>query len=85
MKFKAAFLSALKRVGRISQPLPATRFDNPVAEVVSSPEPLAGPWLGAMRNEGTILGDLIEPVADPDYWEASRARTTVRSYSSPDH
>lgn len=37
----------------------------------SSPKPLSDAWLGAMRGQGTILGDLIEPVADPDEWEAA--------------
>ena len=37
----------------------------------SSLKLLSGEWLGAMRDQGTILGDLIEPVADPDDWEAA--------------
>ena len=42
----------------------------------SPPKPPAGAWLGAMRDQGTILGGLIEPVADPDDWEAAQSRKT---------
>lgn len=69
-KFKATCLSVLERVGRTGQPVLVTRFGKPVAEVVPPPKPPAAEWLGAMRNQGAILGDLIEPVAAPDEWEA---------------
>ena len=38
----------------------------------SPPKPPDGAWPGAMRGQGTILGDLMEPVADPDDREAAR-------------
>ena len=70
-KFKATCLSVLERVGRTGQPVMVTRFGKPVAEVVPPPKPPAAAWLGAMRNQGAILGDLVEPVAAPDDWEAA--------------
>ena len=70
-KFKATCLSVLERVGRTGQPVLITRFGKPVAEVVPPPKPPADEWLGAMRSQGTILGDLIEPVAALEDWEAA--------------
>ena len=69
-KFKATCLAVLERVGRTGQPVLITRFGKPVAEVVPPSKPPTGAWLGAMSDRGTILGDLVEPVAAPDEWEA---------------
>ncbi|MDE0062835.1 MAG: hypothetical protein OXP09_22765 [Gammaproteobacteria bacterium] len=76
LKFITTFQSLLKRIGSISHVLPATRLDSPLTEDVPPPHPPAGTWLGAMRNQGTIVGDLIEPAAEPDDWEATGSRDT---------
>ena len=70
-KFKATCLSVLERVGRTGQPVLVTRFGKPVAEVVPPSRMQAGAWLGAMRSQGAIRGDLVEPVATLDEWEAA--------------
>lgn len=69
-KFKATCLAVLDRVGRTGKPVLITRFGKPVAEIVPPPKPPNGAWLGVMRNQATILGDLIDPVADAEEWEA---------------
>ena len=68
-EFKATCLAVLARVGRTGNPVLVTRFGKPVAQVVPPPKPPTETWLGSMRGQGTILGDLIEPVATPDEWE----------------
>ena len=69
-KFKATCLAVLDQVGRTGKPVLITRFGKPVAEIVPPPKPPDGAWLGVMRNQGTILGDLIDPVASAEEWEA---------------
>ena len=50
-----------------------TRFGKPVAQVVPPPQASPDAWLGAMQGQGAIVGDLIEPVAGPEEWEALQA------------
>ena len=69
-KFKATCLAVLDRVGRTGKPVLITRFGKPVAEIAPPPKPPNGAWLGVMRDQGTILGDLIDPVAGAEEWEA---------------
>lgn len=70
-KFKAECLAILERVRRTGQPVLVTRFGEPVAEVVA-PHPTARTegWLGRLRSEGQIVGDLVPPAADEAEWEA---------------
>lgn len=69
-KFKATCLAVLDRVGRTGQPVLITRFGKPVAEITPPTQMPTDAWLGAMRGQGSIVGDLIEPAAGPDDWEA---------------
>ena len=71
-EFKATCLAVLARVGRTGNPVLVTRFGKPVAQVVPPPKPPKQNWLGSMRGEGTILGDLVEPVVTPEEWEVLR-------------
>ena len=68
-EFKATCLAVLARVGRTGNPVLVTRFGKPVAQVVPPPKPPMETWLGCMRGQGAILGDLVEPVGTPDEWE----------------
>lgn len=68
-KFKATCLAVLDRVGRTGQPVLITRFGKPVAEIVPPTKMSTDAWLGAMQGQGSIVGDLIDPVAVPDDWE----------------
>ena len=69
-KFKAKCLAILDRVGRTGQPVLITRFGKPVAEIVPPAKTPAGDWLDAMREHGSIVGDLVGPAAAPEDWEA---------------
>lgn len=68
-EFKATCLAVLARVGRTGKPILVTRFGKPVAQVGPPPKAAGHTWLGALRDQGTILGDLIEPASSPGDWE----------------
>ncbi len=68
-KFKATCLSVLDRVAKTGNPVLVTRFGKPVAQILPPPGP-AGEWLGAMKDSGTIHGDLVAPAIPPSHWEA---------------
>jgi prevent-host-death family protein len=70
-KFKATCLAVLERVRRTGRPILVTRRGEPVAEVIPpSPRKPATPWMGCMAGEAQITGDLLEPVAPAEAWEA---------------
>ncbi|MXY35017.1 MAG: type II toxin-antitoxin system Phd/YefM family antitoxin [Boseongicola sp. SB0664_bin_43] len=71
-KFKATCLAVLDRVGRMRKPVLVTRFGKPVAQILPPPQSPAGEWLGAMRDDGEIRGDLIAPAADLAEWDVLR-------------
>lgn len=69
-KFKATCLAVLEDVRKTGEPVLITRFGKPVAEIVPpSPPPRRADWLGGMRSEGRIVGDIIEPAMSDDDWE----------------
>ncbi len=72
-EFKATCLAVLERVRRTGVPIVVTRHGEPIAEVVPA-SPLAPPesWLGAMRDTGTVIGDLVAPLGTRE-WEAHNA------------
>ncbi len=69
-EFKATCLAVLARVEQTGTPVLVTRFGKPVAQVTPPPKTSPEAWLGAMRDRGAILGDIIEPAAGPEEWEA---------------
>ena len=69
-KFKATCLAVLDRVGKTRKPVLVTRFGKPIAQVLPPPPCPTGNWLGAMKDQGEIHGDLVAPVTDPMEWEA---------------
>ena len=68
-EFKATCLAVLARVEQTGKPVLVTRFGRPVAQVTPPPKAPPEAWLGSMRGQGSIVGDLIEPVVDPEKWE----------------
>jgi prevent-host-death family protein len=71
--FKARCLAILKRVKRTGRPVRVTRFGEAVADVVPPVAVEPGkPWVGSMAGTVEILGDIVEPVAAPEEWEALR-------------
>jgi len=70
-KFKATCLAVLEEVRRSGQPVLVTRHGEPIAEIVPASRPAAPEsWLGAARGTGRIVGDLVDPVAGGEEWDA---------------
>lgn len=78
-EFKATCLAVLARVEQTGNPVLVTRFGRPVAQVNPPPKASGEAWLGAMRGQGAIVGDLIEPVAGPEEWEALQSNSSASS------
>ena len=72
-EFKAKCLAILERVRKTRKPVRVTRFGKPVAEVVApSPVKERSDWMGCMKGQMEILGDIVSPVIDEDEIEALR-------------
>ena len=73
-KFKATCLAVLEKVRKTGKPVLATRFGEPVAEVVA-PRVTERPKreLGALRGTARITGDIVSPASDEDDWEVLRS------------
>lgn len=71
--FKAKCLALLERVRKTRQPLRITRRGKPVAEIVPPAKVLSrAEWIGSMKGEMEIVGDIISPATDEDDWEVLR-------------
>jgi len=72
-EFKAKCLGILDEVQKTKKPIRVTRFGKPVAEVVPpSPDARQSDWIGSMRDEIKILGDIVSPASDESEWEVLR-------------
>jgi prevent-host-death family protein len=72
-EFKAKCLSLLDQVQKTKKPILVTKFGKPIAEVgPPSPQPTGASWLGSMRDEIKILGDIVSPATDEGDWEVLR-------------
>ena len=72
-EFKAKCLAMLEQVRKTKKPIRITRRGKPIAEVVP-PGPVEDKrdWLGSMKGQIEILGDIVSPVIDLDDIEALR-------------
>jgi prevent-host-death family protein len=69
--FKATCLALLEKVKKTGQPILILKKGKPLAEVIPPPPPeKPESWLGILRSEGEILGDIISPASDEAEWEA---------------
>lgn len=69
-KFKATCLALLDRVKRTGQPILVTRRGEPIAQVLPPPPPEhPASWLGAFRETGRIVGDILSPAVEEEEWE----------------
>lgn len=69
-KFKATCLALLDRVKRTGQPILVTRRGEPIAQVLPPPPPeRPASWLGAFRETGRIVGDILSPAVEEEEWE----------------
>ena len=71
-EFKAKCLALLDEVEKTKQPLRVTRHGKPVAEVVPPTPVRNANWMGSMRDQIQILGDIVSPATDEDEWEVLR-------------
>jgi prevent-host-death family protein len=72
-EFRAKCFSLLSQVQKTKQPLRITRSGKPIADIVPTPlQPSRADWLGSMKGEIKILGDIISPANDEDDWEVLR-------------
>jgi prevent-host-death family protein len=68
-EFRTHLHSILRRVQKSKRPVLITRFGIPVAEV----RPVANrKFMGSMKSETKIVGDIVSPASDPDDWEVLR-------------
>lgn len=73
-KFKATCLAVLEKVRKTGEPVLITRFGKPVAEIVPPPiPPRPKKWLGIMRGQGKIVGDIEAPAAPEEEWDVLRS------------
>ena len=69
-KFKATCLRLLDDVNKTGRPLLVTRNGEPIALVSPPhPPPKADNWIGFMRDELKITGDVVSPALDDNQWE----------------
>lgn len=71
-EFKAKCLALLDEVQKTRISLLITRFGRPVAEVVPYAPAAPASWMGSMKGEIEILGDIVSPASDESDWEALR-------------
>jgi prevent-host-death family protein len=72
-EFKATCLAVIERVRQSGQAVLITKHGQPVAELVP-PRPVERPgrgFLGRMKGELSIAGDLLKPVLSRQDWERS--------------
>jgi len=73
-KFKSTCLAVVAEVQRSGKPVLLTRFGKPIAELtpVKSKKPDA--WLGCMRDEMEIVGDIVGPIGAFEYLDSRKSR-----------
>lgn len=71
-EFKQTCLRLLDEVGASGEPIVITKRGRAVAQLAPVSSRQAGDWVGAMRDRGEILGDLVAPAVEPGEWDALR-------------
>jgi prevent-host-death family protein len=72
-EFQANCVSLLEEAQRTQKPLRITRFGKPIADIVPAAPDLSNrDWIGSMKGQIEILGDIISPASDPEDWEVLR-------------
>ncbi|MGC0773030.1 MAG: type II toxin-antitoxin system Phd/YefM family antitoxin [Candidatus Acidiferrum sp.] len=70
-EFKAKCLAILAHVEKTKEPVRITRHGKPVAEVIPAVQTVdRAAWIGSLKGEIKILGDIVSPVIDLDEIEA---------------
>ena len=71
VQFKARCLKVMDDVQSTREPVVITKKGRPVAKLVPAEEP-SDDFLGTLSGTMKIVGDITQPVEDPDAWEALR-------------
>lgn len=73
-EFKARCLALLDHVSNTGEVITVLKRGKPVAQVVP-PVPREGSFpQDALHGSVRILGDVLQPVVEPDEWEAEKGR-----------
>ena len=72
-QFKQTCLRVLDEVRDTGEGVVVTKRGEPVAQVVPLERTEETDWRGALRETGTITGDLVAPASDLEAWEAERS------------
>jgi prevent-host-death family protein len=70
-QFKARCLKVMDDVQSTREPVVITKKGRPVAKLVPAVEP-ADDFLGKLSGVMKIVGDITQPIEDPEAWEALR-------------
>ena len=71
-EFKAKCLKLMDEVKKTRVTVLITKKGHPVAKLVPADEEASAEVLGCLEGKLEILGDLVEPVVEPEDWEAIR-------------
>jgi prevent-host-death family protein len=70
-QFKARCLKVMDDVQSTREPVVITKKGRPVAKLVPAEEP-SDDFLGKLSSTMKFVGDITQPVEDPEVWEALR-------------
>lgn len=70
-QFKAQGLKVMDDVQSAREPVVITKKGRPVAKLVPAEEP-SDDFLGKLSGMMKIVGDITQPIGDPEAWEALR-------------
>ena len=70
-QFKARCLRVMEEVRSTREPVVITKKGRPVAKLVPTDD-VSDDFLGKLSGVMKIVGDVTQPVEDPDAWESLR-------------
>jgi prevent-host-death family protein len=70
-QFKARCLRVMDEVQSTREPVVITKKGRPVAKLVPATEP-TDDFLGKLSGSMRIVGDITQPIEDPETWDALR-------------
>jgi prevent-host-death family protein len=70
-QFKARCLKVMDDVQSTREPVVITKKGRPVAKLVPAGEP-SDDFLGRLSRTMKIVGDITQPIEDPEAWDALR-------------
>lgn len=71
-EFKRKCSALIEQVRKTQKPICVTRDGRTIAEINPVAPPRPSNWIGSMKNEIEILGDIISPATPESDWEVLR-------------